>query len=170
MFLGVALCAMLLQAWHELGASGVAVERLQLADSYTTPATHYAPVAAKRSTVVAILVHGKQCNRAMMTQLARYLAAGGVDVFTIDLPGHGQSQHAFSLPTAMAATEDAVADIIERSKVRPGNLVLIGHSFGATVLGPVASRRECARHGLYRARQNWWREPPAAEQPAHHDG
>ena len=142
LLLGFLLLLVLLQARHELGSSGVEVERFQLADSYKTPAIHFSPAAGHRSTVVAVLVHGHQCNKAMMAQLARYLAAGGVDAFTIDLPGHGESQSAFSPEKALSAAESAVSEIVERLNVRPGKLVLIGHSFGAVALGPAALRRD----------------------------
>ncbi len=140
--LGFALLLVLLQAQLELGSSGVLIERLQLADAYDTPAIHYSPAPGLRSGVVAVLVHGHQCNKAMMAQLARSLAVRGVEAYAIDLPGHGESQRTFAPDRASSAAASAVAAILERSNVSPAKLVLIGHSFGAVALGPQALHRD----------------------------
>lgn len=141
---GVALLAVVLlalawiQARHEVATSGVTLERFRLPDAYATPVIRFVPSAGERSGVLAVLVHGHQCNKAMMAQLARHLAAGGIDAYAIDLPGHGESREAFSADKARAATSSAVAEIIARAGASATELVLIGHSFGAVALGPTA--------------------------------
>ena len=139
---GLVLLLGLVQARHELGSSGVEIERFRLADAFNTPAIRFLPPAEKRSGVVAVLVHGHECNKAMMAQLARFLAAGGVDAYAIDLPGHGESLQAFSDNLGRQATEAAVANIVERTGGAVEKLVLVGHSFGAEALGPAAVRRD----------------------------
>ncbi|MSP96767.1 MAG: alpha/beta hydrolase [Betaproteobacteria bacterium] len=139
---GFVLLLVLLQAQLALDSSGVLIERVRLADAYDTPALHFSPAPGLRSGAVAVLVHGHQCNKAMLAQLARYLAARGVEAYAIDLPGHGESQRTFAPEHASTAAASAVAAILERSRASPASLVLIGHSFGAVALGPEALRRD----------------------------
>ena len=138
LLIGLLLILGLFQAWHELESSRVAIERFRLSDSFKTPVIRFFPPLEQRNGVVAVLVHGLHCNKAMMSQLARYLAAGGTDAYSIDLPGHGESRETFSEEKGLAAAQAAVSKLIERTDVPAEKLVLIGHSFGAVALGPAA--------------------------------
>ncbi len=135
--IGFLSLGILFQARTELSAS-VRVERFRLADSFSTPVIRFFPSAGGGNGIVAVLVHGHHCNKAMMSQLARYLASAGIDAYAIDLPGHGESKERFSTERALSAAQAAVTGIAERTGVQPEKLVLIGHSFGAIALGPTA--------------------------------
>lgn len=139
--LGVVFLAGGFQAWHE-AQSDIVTERLRLGDRFETPVMHISPSRGRSSGALAILVHGHQCNKAMMAPLARYLAAGGIDTYSIDLPGHGESTQPFSTQAAVAAVEAAVSGILQRTGAQPQNLVLIGHSFGSLAIAPAAARRD----------------------------
>lgn len=130
------------QAWYELRSSGVEVERFRLSDPFKTPVIRFTPPVEHRSGAVAVLVHGYQCNKAMMAQLARYLGTGGIEAYSIDLPGHGESQETFSFEKGRSAAEAAISKIAERTGVPPEKLVLVGHSFGSMALGPAVLRRD----------------------------
>lgn len=88
---------------------------------------------------VALLVHGFQCNKGMMASLAKDLARGGVDAFAIDLPGHGASPERYSDARAREVAREAVALVLARRGIGLERLALVGHSYGAMVLAPVAA-------------------------------
>ncbi len=87
---------------------------------------------------VAFLVHGHQCSKSMMIQLAKYLALNGVNSYAIDLPGHGASPEVFSEARAHDAAKEALAYLIARNELPADRLVLIGHSYGTKILGRIA--------------------------------
>jgi pimeloyl-ACP methyl ester carboxylesterase len=86
----------------------------------------------------AFLVHGSQCNKSMMLQLARYLALNGVDAYAIDLPGHGASPEPHLDARAAPVASEALEWLVRHEGLRRDRVVLVGHSYGATVLGRVA--------------------------------
>jgi pimeloyl-ACP methyl ester carboxylesterase len=87
---------------------------------------------------VAFLVHGAQCNKSMMLQLAKYLALSGVDSYAIDLPGHGASPEPYRDERAAPVAAEALEFLVRHEGLRKDRIVLVGHSYGATVLGRVA--------------------------------
>ncbi|WP_242343581.1 alpha/beta hydrolase [Anaeromyxobacter terrae] len=89
----------------------------------------------------ALLVHGFQCNKSMMVPLARRLAGAGIDVYAVDLPGHGASHERFSEERAEAAVREALESISAARGVASEGLALVGHSYGANVLARVAGER-----------------------------
>lgn len=91
------------------------------------------------ASAAAILVHGLQCNRGMMAPLAKTLARAGVDAYAIDLPGHGSSPEAFSPARAREAAREAIAAVRARRGDPREPYVLVAHSYGAQVVGPIAS-------------------------------
>jgi pimeloyl-ACP methyl ester carboxylesterase len=86
----------------------------------------------------AFLVHGYQCNKSMMLQLAKYLALNGIDSYAIDLPGHGASPEPHVDERAPLVAAEALEYLVRHEGLREDRIVLIGHSYGANVLGRVA--------------------------------
>lgn len=86
----------------------------------------------------ALLIHGFQCNHSMMVPLARALVAEGVHVFLLDLPGHGASESVYSDAAAAEAAREAVELVIRRTRLPRERIALVGHSYGAMVLAPIA--------------------------------
>jgi len=97
-----------------------------------TPYFHYSPSGAIRGRVLA--VHGLNSNKSLLNTLALGLADGGLEVFAIDLPGHGNSDAPFNA----LRSRDTVAQVLE--KLGPETFVL-GHSLGGALLLDVASER-----------------------------
>lgn len=104
-----------------------------LDDQFRTPAIRVAPEQFNGEKRVAILIHGYQCNKSMMIQLARALAADNFVAYTIDLPGHGNSLFPFSPERAKSAVESAAWAIMAREGTEPKMASVIGHSYGATL-------------------------------------
>ena len=86
---------------------------------------------------VAFLVHGYQCNKSMMIQLAKFLALNGVNTYAIDLPGHGASKEPFSEKRIYEVADEALLYLLKRDQLREDQVILIGHSFGAAVVGRI---------------------------------
>ncbi len=95
-----------------------------------TPYFHYSAQSPSRGRV--LLVHGLNANKRMLNLISYSLAESGLDVFTIDLPGHGESRTPFN---ALMARQ-AVAQVLER--LGPDTQVL-GHSLGGALLLDVVS-------------------------------
>jgi Esterase/lipase len=126
----------------------ILLEHFTLADAFRTPVTHISNTrSAKKGTV--ILVHGSQCNKSMMVQLGKALAQQGLDAYAIDLPGHGASRATFTLEKSHEAVRSAVSRLITMSGMEDSRVILIGHSFGATVIGPIALDRPNIAASIY---------------------
>ena len=110
-------------------------------DSFHTPVIRIWDTEMKNSKGMVVMVHGFQCNKSMMVQLGKFLAAQGLDVYAIDLPGHGESSVPFTFERCYEAAKVALSEIIRLSGAEDRQVILIGHSFGAMVLGPVALER-----------------------------
>jgi pimeloyl-ACP methyl ester carboxylesterase len=126
---------------------------LQIA-SFVTESSSHVPVISVRNRSAsadapsAFLVHGAQCNKSLMIQLAKYLALNGVNSYAIDLPGHGASTEVFSKERLHLAAEEALEYLIGREGLRANRTILIGHSLGAEIVGRLATD---ARNGPYAA-------------------
>ncbi len=77
---------------------------------------------------VFVLVHGWCCRRAYMADLGRELA-GSFRIFSVDLPGHGESPRSAS-PEFSAMTE-ALVGFLDEHDLR--DVVLVGHSMGGVL-------------------------------------
>lgn len=97
-----------------------------------TPYFHYFPQTTERGRM--LVVHGLDSNKEMMNLLCLALADAGFDVYSIDLPGHGDSTAGFNAELARKAV-DGVLDILG-----PHTSVL-GHSLGAALLLDLAHDR-----------------------------
>jgi hypothetical protein len=73
-----------------------------------------------------LVVHGLGGNKDMLNLLGYGLADAGVEVYSIDLPGHGSSTEPFNA----VAAEEVVRQVFHR--LGPGTNVL-GHSLGAAL-------------------------------------
>jgi dienelactone hydrolase len=89
------------------------------------------PAPEGRRPPVVVLAHGFSADRALMSTLARSLAAHGYAVAAPDFRGHGQNRNGF---TQGELRDDlaAVVDWLETEPhIDPDRLVVMGHSMGA---------------------------------------
>ncbi len=83
-------------------------------------------------------VHGAWCWAALQTELDRR----GVPSYAVDLPGHGGSVEELSDTMGNAAAVSAVVDRVVARHGQPA--VLVGHSYGGTVIGQAAEAASVA--------------------------
>jgi pimeloyl-ACP methyl ester carboxylesterase len=89
-----------------------------------TPYFHYSNGSPRGRVLV---VHGLDANKSMMNIVSHALADAGLEVFSIDLPGHGSS----AAPFDGIVAEEAVRQVFERL----GNdTSVLGHSMGGGLL------------------------------------
>ena len=81
-----------------------------------------------RSQATAVLVHGAWHGAWCWERVVGPLADAGVDVVTLDLPGHGDDPGGESDLHADAARVRSVLDGID------GDVILLGHSYGGAVI------------------------------------
>jgi inner membrane protein len=128
--------------------AGLSITRGHLDDDVSTHYRRVAPAQGDADSPVAVLFHGWRCSHQMMMPLARMLARNGVEVWAVDLPGHGRS------PTALESGcrgrkqncqvsmnrlfTDAATSIVEHLVEAEGlagrDVVIIGHSTGAVAV------------------------------------
>ncbi|UHA73207.1 alpha/beta hydrolase [Paenibacillus sp. 481] len=82
-----------------------------------------------------VLVHGAWGDGSYWHKTAEALRRAGHQVYTPTLPGHGTDPHK---NVTHANYVDAVVDYITQRNLH--NIVLVGHSFGGTVISKVAER------------------------------
>ena len=97
-----------------------------------TPYFHYSNKSKPLSRV--LVVHGLGGNKEMLNPLCYSLADAGIEVFSIDLPGHGESTASFNGMSAASVVSQVL------SQLGPDTNVL-GHSFGAALLLDVMNTR-----------------------------
>jgi len=90
-----------------------------------TPFVHYFAQGPPRGTV--LVVHGLDVSKEVMHVISGSLADGGFDVYSIDLPGHGDSNVTFN-------TERAQQTIRNAKKYLGDKITVLGHSLGAGLL------------------------------------
>jgi len=105
-----------------------------------TPYFHYRPIGTLRGRV--LVIHGLDAAKNVMNILSFGLADAGFEVFSIDLPGHGESRGRFNAVQASSV----VGSVLD--KLGPQTIVL-GHSFGAAVLLELANERPMERMVLF---------------------
>jgi pimeloyl-ACP methyl ester carboxylesterase len=103
-----------------------------------TPYFHYTP-AGSRGRILA--VHGLNASKNVLNILAYALSDAGFEVFTIDMPGHGDSGTAFNALRA----RDAVDQVFER--LAPDTV--LGHSLGGSLLLDVMHERHVKNMVLF---------------------
>lgn len=97
-----------------------------------TPYFHYVPIGSEHGRI--LVVHGLDANKEMMNILCYALAEAGFDVYSIDLPGHGDSMAGFNAVRARNALSGAL-DILGP------HTIVIGHSLGGALLLDLANQR-----------------------------
>ena len=91
---------------------------------------------AKPSTYV--LVHGAWHGGWCWDAVARILRSHGHRVFTPTLSGLGERAHLLSPEIDLQVFVQDVVDVFERHDL--SEVILVGHSFGGTIVQPVAER------------------------------
>jgi pimeloyl-ACP methyl ester carboxylesterase len=103
------------------------------------PYFHYTPAGSSRGRILA--VHGLNASKNVLNILAYALSDAGFEVFTIDMPGHGDSGTAFNALRA----RDAVDQVFER--LAPDTV--LGHSLGGSLLLDVMHERHVKNMVLF---------------------
>jgi pimeloyl-ACP methyl ester carboxylesterase len=101
---------------------------------------HYKPVGTPRGRI--LVVHGLDATRNVMNILSFGLADAGFEVFSIDLPGHGESRAGFNAVQARTVVGSALDELGTQTAV-------VGHSFGGAMLLDVAADRRIGRMVLF---------------------
>ncbi len=90
-----------------------------------------------QGTDTVVFIHGAGANRTTWAVQARHLAARGLDVLALDLPGHGKSPG--TPEDRIEAYRDAVIDeLADRGLTKVG---LAGHSMGAMIAMAVTAEQ-----------------------------
>ncbi len=110
-----------------------------MSDSCGTPVSIYEP-NQEPPVGSAIVIHGLAGNRRIMKWLDEWLAAQRLRVYSIDLPGHGDSRESFSYAHAEECSERAIGALATRGDIRLDRTVLVGHSLGAEIAIRLADR------------------------------
>jgi pimeloyl-ACP methyl ester carboxylesterase len=76
-----------------------------------------------------VLIHGSGVNHTVWEQQNRFLADLGINVFAVDLPGHGRSQG--PMLTGIGQMSDWLRAFLESAGLR--SATVLGHSMGALV-------------------------------------
>jgi pimeloyl-ACP methyl ester carboxylesterase len=105
-----------------------------------TPMTVLDPPADVKPAGSVVLLHGLSANRRLMMYLAEDFAGHGFRAYALDLPGHGDSQDAFSFAHAQDCATAAVESLIHSGQLDPKNAILLGHSMGAAIAIRMADR------------------------------
>src|SRR5712692_6577740 len=119
------------------GAAGVWISHGPAQDTVNTDACR-SPVTileprTPRAAGSAVVFHGLSANRRMMQTLGQWLAAEGLRVYLVDLPGHGDSTEPFSFLRASACAGAVVDSLVRRGQIATDRTVLVGHSMGAAI-------------------------------------
>ncbi len=105
-----------------------------------TPLTILEPPPDVKPAGSVVLLHGLSANRRLMLYLAEDFAGHGLRAYSLDLPGHGDSQDAFSFARAQQCATAAVESLIRSGTIEPKNTVLLGHSMGGAIAIRMADR------------------------------
>ncbi len=90
---------------------------------------------------VVLAIPGWKGSDLGLTALCDPLVRRGHRVVTLNLPGMGVSPSIAGRRYDMARLVDLVGDVVDAFHLTTGPLILVGHSFGATLAAAVASRR-----------------------------
>lgn len=114
------------------------------AGSCHTPITVIEP-DVDNPTGSVIMLHGLSANRRVMNYLGDQLAFdGGMRVYALDLPGHGDNEDAFTFWRAEDCAAATVEKLIETKAIDPKAAVYVGHSMGAWIAIRLADREPLA--------------------------
>ncbi len=97
------------------------------------PATILNPRITNEPPGTAIVLHGLSANRQIMMYLASEFAGHGLQVYSLDLPGHGDNTDAFSFAKAAECATAAVESLSRNGRIDPSKTIVVGHSMGAAI-------------------------------------
>ena len=106
-----------------------------------TPATILNPRITSEPPGTVIVLHGLSANRRIMTYLASEFAGHGLQVYTFDFPGHGDSTDAFSFAKSADCAAAAIASLSRDGRIDTTKTVLVGHSMGGAIAIGMADRK-----------------------------
>lgn len=98
----------------------------------TAPMSVFPPIEEEPGTA-AVIFHGLGANRKIMALLGRWVAARGMTVYAVDLPGHGDSREGFSFPAVETCARAVLEQLTQEGKITPDRTALIGHSMGGAI-------------------------------------
>jgi pimeloyl-ACP methyl ester carboxylesterase len=98
-----------------------------------TPATIFNPRITNEPPGTVIVLHGLASNRRIMMYLASEFAGHGLQVYALDLAGHGDNTDAFSFAKAAECATAAVESLIRSGTIDPSKTIVVGHSMGAAI-------------------------------------
>ena len=124
LLVGVVSAALFVLGFYETAMLQPGREKGLLPTDPPTPYIHYfSGIEPHRR---ALVVHGLDSNKEFMQIFCSALADDGLEVYAVDLPGHGDSTAAFNGVLARSTLEQAV------SYLNPD--IAVGHSMGAALL------------------------------------
>ena len=103
----------------------------------------YIETAPPSSTPTVVLVHGSWHDGSCWSAVQEQLAAVGVRSLAPTLPGHGTGDDRLGV-----THDDYVSSVIGMLDAVHGPTVLVGHSFGGSVISRAAELRPDSCHGL----------------------
>jgi len=98
-----------------------------------TPATIFNPRITDEPPGTVIVLHGLSANRRIMKYLSSEFAGHGLQVYSFDLPGHGDSTDSFSFARATECATAAVESLSRSGQIDPKKTIAVGHSMGAAI-------------------------------------
>src|SRR5712691_2953982 len=124
LLVGIVSAALFVLGFYETAILQPSREKGLLPTEPPTPYIHYFPNIEPHRR--ALVVHGLDSNKEFMQIFCSALADDGLEVYAVDLPGHGDSAAAFNGVLARSTLEQAV------SYLNPD--IAVGHSMGAALL------------------------------------
>lgn len=106
----------------------------------TVPYSYFEPTPSDSAHGTAVILHGLSANRKLMASVARWMVATGLNAYTIDMPGHGNSAEPFSFERAEQCAAEFVAELTNRCGLDASRTILVGHSTGAGIAIRLADR------------------------------
>ena len=97
-------------------------------------------------TASVVLVHGAFHGGWCWTKVVDGLAAEGIEVLAVDLPGHGVGD-----TRPIGGLHGDAAHVRETLHETPGPIVLVGHSYGGAVISEAAADAPGVAHLVYLA-------------------
>ncbi|HXN21072.1 MAG TPA: alpha/beta fold hydrolase [Candidatus Binatus sp.] len=98
-----------------------------------TPATILNPRITNQPPGTVIVLHGLSANRRIMMYLAAEFAGHGLQVYSLDLAGHGDNTDAFSFAKAAECATAAVESLSRSGKIDRSKTIVVGHSLGGAI-------------------------------------
>jgi alpha-beta hydrolase superfamily lysophospholipase len=123
-----------LLAARSLDEQVLEIRESSLGPPFYTPLVSIEHRESRPGDPAALIVHGFQCNKSMMVQIAKFLAFNGIDAYLIDLPGHGASANSYDGQKALQATDQALWHLASAERIPKHRIAMVGHSYGAMIV------------------------------------